>query len=94
MRCKTNRGRTAGPVLIPGYRRITSRVCGTGVRREPGEINDHPFAARRATEFGLSPSQMKGAFGNEGALPLLLVARYAIRDAGSVRLLEVRLPTL
>src|SRR6476469_582083 len=62
MRCKTNRGRTAGPPMIPGYRRITSRTCGTGVRRELGEINDHPFAVRRATEFGLSPSTNEGRF--------------------------------
>ena len=26
------------------------------------------------TEFGLSPSQMKGAFGNEGALPLSAIS--------------------
>jgi hypothetical protein len=41
-----------------------------GVRREPGEINDHRPGEIRGTEFGLSPSNMKGVLGNEGALPL------------------------
>jgi hypothetical protein len=72
MRCKTNRGRTAGPFTIPGYRRITGRASVAGVRRKLDEINDHRSGEIRGTEFGLLPSQMKGAFGDEGALPFSL----------------------
>ena len=66
MRCKTNRGWTAGP-LISGYGRTMWHASVTGVRRELDEINGHRLAVMRGTEFGLSPSQMKGAFGKTKA---------------------------
>jgi hypothetical protein len=64
--------------MILGYCRITVTVAAVydrrewlpGIRRNPGEINDHPVPERFRgwTEFGLPPSNMKGAFGNGGAL--------------------------
>ncbi len=51
-----------------GYRRITIDVSLLDARRNSGEINDHRPEEIRDTEFGLPPSNMKGAFGNEGAL--------------------------
>ena len=40
-----------------------------GVAHELGEINDgSPRGEIREQQFGLSPSRMKGAFRNEGAL--------------------------
>jgi len=63
--------------LILGYRRITvpplrDRTPSTLLEKVLGEINDHRPASLLAkscgTEFGLPPSNMKGAFGNEGAL--------------------------
>jgi hypothetical protein len=66
---RQNRGRAAGPLIL-GYRRITRHASVAGARREPDEINDHRPGEIRGTEFGLSSSQTKGAFGTEGALPL------------------------
>ena len=62
--------------MILGYRRTTVAVAAVydrrewlpGIRRNPGERNDHPVRHGGWTEFGLSPSNMKGAFGNGGAL--------------------------
>jgi hypothetical protein len=48
-----------------------------GRSREGGiEINDHRPEEIRETEFGLPPSNMKGAFGNEGALPFFVVRHF------------------
>ncbi len=48
------------------------RESALGAWTNPGEINDHRPACLLAkscgTEFGLPPSNMKGAFGNEGVL--------------------------
>ena len=77
MRCKTEQRKGSRSAKSSGI--VASRWAVTvvydpengsaGVRRKPGEINDHRPGAIWDTEFGLSPSQMKGAFGNEGALP-------------------------
>src|SRR5450432_2406554 len=74
---RQNRGRAAGPLIL-GYRRITLRASAAGGSCEWAEINDHRGWETSRTEFGLPLSQMKGAFGNEGALPILI--RSARKD--------------
>ena len=49
----------SGPIF--GYRRTTLRENVAGVRRNPDEINDRPVRLGGRTEFGLPPSNMKGA---------------------------------
>jgi hypothetical protein len=79
MRCKTKQRKGSRSALSSGI--VASRGCGDGENRRcgsghssrvsgTGEMNDRrgsEFSQGR-TEFGLSPSNMKGAFGNEGAL--------------------------
>src|SRR5205814_8722060 len=48
--------------LILGYRRITANENSPGIRRNPGEINDHRPEEIRETEFGLPPSKYEGRF--------------------------------
>ena len=69
--------------MILGYCHITvaivsavidRRYNGSGRFRVSGiEINDHPRREIDRTEFGLPPSIMKGAFGNEGALLFFVI---------------------
>jgi hypothetical protein len=54
--------------LILGYRRITVRASASGVPRKRGEINDHPREQSRRQNSAYRHQNMKGAFGNEGAL--------------------------
>jgi hypothetical protein len=63
--------------LILGFVASWSRNCGIGRSRASEiEINDHRPGEIRGTEFGLPPSNMKGAFGNEGALLFYLFASH------------------
>jgi hypothetical protein len=67
--------------LILGYRRITRSVAAVYDRRHGSravhpaiagwaEINDHRVPRLRDDKIRLIAIEMKGAFGNEGALPL------------------------
>ena len=69
MQCKTKQRKGSRPDKILGYRRTTSRTCGTGIRRNLDEMNDHQSRACGTDRIRLIAIQtMKGAFGNEGAL--------------------------
>jgi len=50
---RQNRGRAAGPSIL-GYRRITLRTSAAGIRRNPGEINDHYGASNHADRIRLT----------------------------------------
>jgi hypothetical protein len=58
--------------LILGYRRITANENSPGSRRNLGEINDHPREQSRRQNSAYRHRNMKGAFGNEGALRFLI----------------------
>ena len=58
--------------LILGYRRITMRASASGVPRKRGEINDHPREQSRRQNSAYRHRNMKGVFGNEGALRFLI----------------------
>jgi hypothetical protein len=58
--------------LFLGYRRITADENSPGSRRNPGEINDHPREQSRRQNSAYRHRNMKGAFGNEGALRFLI----------------------
>jgi hypothetical protein len=42
-------------------------------------MNDHPAREITLTEFGLPPSNMEGAFGNEGALRFWWMERRSMK---------------
>src|SRR5216110_1129737 len=62
MRCKTKQREDSRSAIILGYRRITTNENSPGIRRNPGEINDHRPEEIRETEFGLPPSKYEGRF--------------------------------
>ena len=69
MRCKTKQREGSRPDKILGYRRITANENSPGFRRNLGEINDHPWLRNWPDRIRLiAIENMKGAFGNEGAL--------------------------
>jgi hypothetical protein len=70
MRCKTKQRKGSRPVRILGYRRTMANENSPGSRRNPGEMNDHPREQSRRQNSAYRHRNMKGAFGNEGALRL------------------------
>ena len=71
MWCKTKQREGSRPV-DPRVSSHHDRLNLLDARRNSGEINDHHPEEIRDTEFGLPSSNMKGAFGNEGALRFYL----------------------
>src|SRR5438477_12055299 len=90
MQHKAEGGQTVRLILV--YRRITANENSPGIRRNPGEINDHRPGEIRETEFGLPPSKYEGRFRKRRRPSLFISTRRRDRKADEKLFLRFRRP--
>jgi hypothetical protein len=79
MRCKTKQRKGSRPDKILGYRRITANENSPGIRRNPGEMNDHQREQSRRQNSAYRHRNYEGRFRKRRRPSLLNQRRCGVR---------------